>query len=183
LAPNTVLFNRTNSPELVGKTAIYAGERPAIFAGYLIRILPGPELDPFFLNLSLNASKFKDYCQSVKTDGVSQSNINATKLADFQINWCPILEQHEIIRRVEALFKLAEPIEKRVAAASARAEKLTQAILAKAFRGELVPTEAELARREGCDYEPASALLERIRSERPSSSSTAASKRRTKIRQ
>jgi type I restriction enzyme S subunit len=46
------------------------------------------------------------------------------------------------------------------------ADKLTQAILAKAFRGDLVPTEAELARREGRDYEPASALIERIRRER-----------------
>ena len=45
-------------------------------------------------------------------------------------------------------------------------EKITQAILAKAFRGELVPTEAELARQEGRDYEPASALLERIRASR-----------------
>lgn len=44
-----------------------------------------------------------------------------------------------------------------------RAEKLTQAILAKAFRGELVPTEAELARREGRSYESASALLARIK--------------------
>ena len=44
-----------------------------------------------------------------------------------------------------------------------RAQKLTQAILAKAFRGELVPTEAELARREGRDYEPAAVLLERIK--------------------
>ena len=43
---------------------------------------------------------------------------------------------------------------------------LTQAILAKAFGGELVPTEAELARREGRDYEPASVLLERIKAER-----------------
>jgi len=48
----------------------------------------------------------------------------------------------------------------------ARAENLTQAILAKAFRGELVPTEAELARREGRDYEPASVLLERVKKER-----------------
>lgn len=60
----------------------------------------------------------------------------------------PIAEQHEIVRRVEALFKLADAIEKQVAAATLRAERLTQAILAKAFRGELVPTEAELARRE-----------------------------------
>jgi type I restriction enzyme, S subunit len=48
----------------------------------------------------------------------------------------------------------------------ARTEKLTQSILAKAFRGELVPTEAELARQEGRDYEPASVLLERIKGER-----------------
>ena len=45
-------------------------------------------------------------------------------------------------------------------------DKLTQSILAKAFRGELVPTEAELARREGREYEPASVLLERIKRER-----------------
>jgi type I restriction enzyme S subunit len=45
-------------------------------------------------------------------------------------------------------------------------ERLGQAILAKAFRGELVPTEAELARRAGWNYEPAKALLERVRAER-----------------
>ena len=53
-----------------------------------------------------------------------------------------------------------------MAAASARAEGITAAVLAKAFRGELVPTEAELARREGRDYEPASVLLARIRAAR-----------------
>jgi hypothetical protein len=47
-----------------------------------------------------------------------------------------------------------------------RADNLTQAILAEAFRADLVPTEAELARQEGCTYEPASALLERIQAER-----------------
>jgi type I restriction enzyme S subunit len=92
----------------------------------------------------------------------------------------PLAEQHEIVRRVGALFRLADAIEKRVAAATARADKLTQAILAKAFRGELVPTEAELARREGRDYEPASALLERIRTERDGTA--AAPKRRPRRR-
>ena len=64
------------------------------------------------------------------------------------------------------MFKLADAVEKRIAAATARAEKLTQAIPAKAFRGELVLTEAELARREGRSYESASDLLARIRTER-----------------
>jgi type I restriction enzyme S subunit len=78
----------------------------------------------------------------------------------------PEEEQAEIVHRVDALFALADTIEKRVAAAIARAEKLTQAILSKGFRGELVPTEAELARQEGRDYEPASVLIERIARER-----------------
>ncbi len=83
----------------------------------------------------------------------------------------PLLEQHEIVRRIQSLFALTDTIEKRVAQATVRVEKTTQAILAKAFRGELVPTEAELARQEGRDYEPASVLLERIRAERADSGS------------
>ncbi len=90
-------------------------------------------------------------------------NIGAMRVKPFPLP--PLAEQQEIVRRVAALFRLADAIEKRLAAATARAEKLTQAILAKAFRGELVPTEAELARREGRTYEPASVLLERIREE------------------
>ncbi len=168
LSPGNVLFNRTNSPELVGKTAIYRGDRPAIFAGYLIKIHSFKELDSRYLNFCLNTIYARDFCLKVKTDGVSQSNINAQKLGKFEIPFCPLEEQHEIVRRVEAMFRLAETVEKRVAAATMRVEKLTQAILAKAFRGELVPTEAELARHEGRSYESASELLARIKSDRES---------------
>lgn len=63
-------------------------------------------------------------------------------------------------------MKPADTIDKRIEAARERADKLTQSILTKAFRGELVPTEAELARQEGRSYEPASVLLERINAER-----------------
>jgi len=80
----------------------------------------------------------------------------------------PLTEQQEIQRRVEALFSLADNIERKVMSAMLRADKLTQSILAKAFSGELVPTEAELARREDREYEPASVLLERIKKERES---------------
>jgi len=163
LKPGDVLFNRTNSPELVGKSAIYRGEHLAIFAGYLIKINNFEELDSKYLNFCLNTIYARDFCMNVKTDGVSQSNINAQKLAKFEVPFCSIQEQREIVRRVEVLFNLANKIEKRVAGATARAERLTQAILAKAFRGELVPTEAELARREGRSYEPACELLARIR--------------------
>jgi hypothetical protein len=65
-------------------------------------------------------------------------------------------EQHEIVRRVTALLALADIVETQVNSAIARTGKVTQSILAKAFRRELVPTEAELAREEARDYEPAS---------------------------
>lgn len=149
LSAGDLLFNRTNSPELVGKTAVYRGEREAIYAGYLIRVRCSDRLLPDFLHYSLSCPAGREHLASVRTDGVSQSNINAKSLAAFEFALPSIEEQREIVRRVEALFALADAIEKRVAAATARADKLTQAILAKAFRGELVPTEAELRRRQG----------------------------------
>ncbi len=166
LHPNTVLFNRTNSPELVGKTVIYRGDRPATFAGYLIRIHHGADLDPEYLNYCLNATEFREYCSLVKTDGVSQSNINAKKLAAYEMPWCELDEQQEIVRRVNALFEIAHQIEQRISTGTNRTEQITQSILAKAFAGELVETEADLAHREARDYEPASVLLERIAADR-----------------
>lgn len=158
LKPGTVLFNRTNSPELVGKTAIYRGEQPAIFAGYLIRINPFPELNPDYLNLCLNTNYAKQFCLTVKTDGVSQSNINAQKLGTFEIPYCPISEQNEIVRRVEELFALAGRIEGRYKKAKSYVDKLTQSILAKAFRGELVPRDP--------NDQPTEELLKQIRAEK-----------------
>ena len=58
-------------------------------------------------------------------------------LGELLIPLPPVDEQEQIVRRVEALFKLADMIEKRVEVATKRAEKLTEAILAKAFRGDL----------------------------------------------
>lgn len=162
LKPQTVLFNRTNSPELVGKTGIYRGERPATFAGYLIRINPVAELDPQYLNYCLNTAYARDFCARVKTDGVSQSNINAQRLGTFEVPFCSVEEQREIVRRVKGLFSVADRMERRLAAARGQVERLIPALLAKAFRGELVPTEAELAGYEGRSYEPASIVLERI---------------------
>ncbi len=87
-------------------------------------------------------------------------------------------EQLETVRRVESMLHLAGDIERRVERAAKRNESLAQSILAKAFRGELVPTEAELARREDREYEPASVLLERIKKERNSGTTPMATRQR-----
>jgi type I restriction enzyme S subunit len=98
--------------------------------------------------------------------GGNQPNLSNGLVKAWEIPLPPLDDQREIVHRIEALFALADRIEARVQAAVARVGKITQSILAKAFRGELVPTEAELARQEGRDYEPASVLLERIRASR-----------------
>ena len=137
LESGDVLFNRTNSPELVGKTSIYRGERKSIYAGYLIRVKGSDELNAEFLNILLNSPDAKDYCMAVKSDGVSQSNINAQKLRAFSFRNPSIEEQSQIVHRVEELFAFADQIENQVKNAQGRVNNLTQSILAKAFRGEL----------------------------------------------
>ena len=159
LTKGDVLFNRTNSPELVGKTAVYQGEQPAIYAGYLIRVRCSAALLPEYLNYCLGSKYGRDYCWSVKSDGVSQSNINAKKLAAFPFALPAVEEQTEIVRRVEALFALADRIEARASAARAHAQRLTPLTLAKAFRGELSAQDPR--------DEPASLLLTRIAAAKP----------------
>jgi len=139
LEPGDVLFNRTNSPELVGKTAMYKEGAPkAIYAGYLIRVKTLPALNPQFLTYCLNSSYGRHFSWQVKTDGVSQSNINASKLCAFPTPICSRTEQDEIVRRAEALFQKAYEMESKLTAARERVDNLTASILAKAFRGELV---------------------------------------------
>lgn len=100
---NDLLFNRTNSKELVGKTAIYKAEIPAIYAGYLIRVTP-IMIDSDYLNYVMQSHFFKKYCLAVKTDAIGQSNINAEKLKRFAFPLPPLAEQKRIVARVEELL-------------------------------------------------------------------------------
>lgn len=94
--------------------------------------------------------------------GVAVRGVNIGDVRALQVAVPPRDEQDEIVRRVNSLLRLAEGIERRVRTATKRVHGLPQTVLARAFRGELVPTEAGLAREAGRDYEPASVLLERI---------------------
>ena len=90
--------------------------------------------------------------------GGAQPNLNLNKVREITIRLPSLPEQTEIVRRVEQLFAFADQLEAKVASAKSRIDHLTQSILAKAFRGELVPQDP--------NDEPASVLLERINAQR-----------------
>jgi type I restriction enzyme S subunit len=154
LRPGDVLFNRTNSPALVGKTAVFHGGRDAVYAGYLIRVRCGPQLLPDYLGYCLNSPAGRAYSWMVKSDGVNQSNINAKKLAAFSFLLPPMEEQEEIHRRVAFGIEWLDQISNECKAAVDLLPAISTAVQSKAFRGELVAQRS--------DDEPISVFIERL---------------------
>jgi type I restriction enzyme S subunit len=141
----------------VGKPAIWNGEiEDCCFQNTLICVRPYETSSRYLHFLFLHVARSRAFVK--ETRGVNIFHIGKEKLAAFEITLPPLDEQHEIVRRVEALFAYADRLEARVQAARTQVERLTPALLAKAFRGELVPQDP--------NDEPALALLERIRTAR-----------------
>ena len=105
-----ILFNRTNSFELVGKSALFDSDDDFIFASYLIRVVPNTsQLVPEYLNYYLNWDTTQRRLKMLASRGVSQSNINATKLRGFSIHYPPLFVQQRI---ASILSTVDEKIEK-----------------------------------------------------------------------
>jgi len=146
----------------IGKVLIIPDKyQKGIINPRLVKISLFTEIDRGYISKYLNSVLAMNILKK-DAHGGTMEILNLKMLKKLMIPLPPIREQQEIVRLVEKLFKLADTTENRLAGASDRAEKLIHAILAKAFRGELVPTEAELAKREGRSYESALALLGKI---------------------
>ena len=138
LQKGDVLFNRTNSDEHVGKTAIYRGEMPAIFAGYLIRVHRKQELlDGDFLNFYLNSSIARDYGKTVMSRSVNQANINASKLKEYPIIVPDMKTQNQLVSIFSSLKDELERLEKVYVRKLSLLDTLKKSLLQKAFSGEL----------------------------------------------
>lgn len=102
LYENDVLFNRTNSPVHVGKSAIYTGDRPAIFAGYLIRVNYKKDmLNPKFLTYILNSKPIREHGFSVMSKSINQANISAGLLKQYEIPVPSLEQQDAIVAQIE----------------------------------------------------------------------------------
>ncbi|MGW4805042.1 restriction endonuclease subunit S [Kitasatospora sp. NPDC004272] len=157
LEDGDLLFNRTNSAELVGKSAVYHGKLgPMTFASYLIRCQFLAGIEPEWVNLVINSPYGRKYVASVASQQVGQANVNGTKLAAMPIPLPPTAEQKEILAELALQQDRLARVRVLTNAAASRRLALRRAIMEAAFSGKLVPQDA--------NDEPASALLEKIKS-------------------
>ena len=122
---------------------------------------------PEYIMLVLQIQIFKVQIQEIITDTARQF-LSLTNLKEIIFPIPPLEEQKEIARLVQSFFKISEQIEQKYYEVKTYIDQLDQSILAKAFRGELVPQDP--------NDEPASVLLERIRAEREKLQTKAAKK-------
>ncbi len=156
LAPGDLLFNRTNSPELVGKSAVFEGQAtPITFASYLIRVRVDQQLDPRWVVTAINSPAGRRYIDTVRTQQVGQANVNGRKLKDFPIPMPSIDVQRERLTQLYRARDWLREVDSEINRALTRASTLRRSVLAAAFSGKLVPQDP--------GEEPASVLLERIR--------------------
>jgi type I restriction enzyme S subunit len=132
LKPGDIVFARSGAT--AGKSFLIKDCPKSIFASYLIRVQTSPQVLPDYLYAFFNS---KDYWDNLITRGNAQPNANAQVLGGIQFPLAPLAEQRRIVAKIESLFAQADAIERAVAIAQQRADKIDQAILARAFRGEL----------------------------------------------
>ena len=159
LEENDLLFVEGNgSLDQIGRVALWNASIPrCVHQNHLIKFRAGREILPAFVLFQMMSPPGRAQLVEKATSSAGLNTLSISKISDVNLPVPALPEQHEIVRRVEQLFTFADQLEARFAKARAHVDKLTQSLLAKAFRGELVPQDP--------NDEPASALLARIRPE------------------
>lgn len=128
-----ILFNRTNSKELVGKTAVFKEIQKMAIAGYLIKVKTNKKANPDYISGYLNSNHGKLTLRSMCKSIIGMANINAQEFQDIKILIPPLALQErysEIIDRINIQKK--NEVESLL-----KSKKLFQCLMQKAFKGEL----------------------------------------------
>lgn len=138
LKNNDIVFNRTNSYELVGKCAVYEDENDKYtLASYLIRLsVIVDKTNSRFVNYYINSKACREtQIEPEITQQTGQANFSGSKLKNILFPFCSFQEQQRIVTKVGQLMQLCDELEQQVQQSKADAEKLLQAILREAFEG------------------------------------------------
>ncbi|EIB89289.1 hypothetical protein cje95_07323 [Campylobacter jejuni subsp. jejuni LMG 23210] len=134
---NDILFNNTNSTELVGKTALVTQNYNYAFSNHLTKIKLknqyNSKLVVFYFVLLLKNKYFEKICHQ----WIGQSGINIDKLKKIQIPLPPLKEQEQIAKHLDFVFEKTKALKELYTKELKDYEELKQSLLNKAFKGEL----------------------------------------------
>lgn len=158
-----LIVEGNGSQDQIGRVALWQGVvAPILHQNHLIkvRVTDGGQLLPRFVLYWLLSPPGRRMIESVASSSSGLYTLSVSKVGDLCIPVCPVSEQAKLIERISTLLNRHQSLTVSASETSSDLTTLTQSLLAKAFRGELVPQDP--------DDEPASVLLDRIRAERAS---------------
>lgn len=168
LEPGDILVERANTPELVGTARLYRGlNHYAIFPDLLIRVRLADGVLPSFVEHALSTESARSvFRQAAQGIAGSMPKIDQETVERFPLCLAPTAEQHRIVAEVEKQFTRLDAAVAGLQRVKANLKRYRASVLKAACEGRLVPTEAELARREERSFESGEELLKRILKER-----------------
>lgn len=163
LYPGDIVITRTGAG--VGNSLLLDDCPPSVFASYLIRFRPHAALSTKYVAYFLKGPSYRTLI-SQNAAGIAQPNVNAAKLASLALPVPPRKTQDAIVAEIEKQFTRLDAAVAALERTKANLSRYRATVLKSACEGRLVPSEAELAKRDVRSYESASVLLGRIFDER-----------------
>ena len=128
-----IIFNRTNSRELVGKSCVFTEDENMVIAGYLIRIRLKEGFEPQFITYSMNLQRSLGLFQHLIVGAVHQANISANNIQKVIINYPPLSEQKSIVTTLDNIKSKVDRLQENYDKISQECDALKQAILRQVF--------------------------------------------------
>ena len=162
VTPGDVLLTIVGS---IGRSAVVASGSPRFLLQRSVAVLSFPGLVPHFMSYLFQGPDFQRHLRE-QARGTAQKGVYLKTLGDSQVEVPPAAEQQRIVEALDSYLSRLDAAVANVERAQARLKAYRASVLKAAVEGRLVSTEAEIARRENRDYEPAQVLLDRILKER-----------------
>jgi type I restriction enzyme S subunit len=128
-----ILFNRTNSRELVGKSCVFTDEEPMVIAGYLIRIKLKAGYDPQFITYNMNLQRSLGKFKGLIVGAVHQANISAKNIQTINIAVPSLSTQQSIVSTLDSLKSKVDQLQSNFFRTLAECAALKQSILRQTF--------------------------------------------------
>jgi type I restriction enzyme S subunit len=139
LRDGDILFNRTNSLDLVGKSAVYEGDEVdcVTFASYLVRFRTTAEVNPYFLAAYMNLPEVLEYARSIALPSIGQANLNPNRYRTLPVPVPPRAEQDKAVERIGNAREKSDRISRLLARQINHLREYRAALISAAVTGQI----------------------------------------------